>query len=114
MNTIFELIDDGDADGICELLAADPAAGGLRDNIPAAAALLAAGADPNVLATASFARVSPLGTCAFAGANDVARELLEHGADPNLTLDPEATPLRVAESNGNDELRDLLLEHGAQ
>jgi ankyrin repeat protein len=53
-------------------------------NLEAARALLEAGADPNVFATASFARVTPLGTCAFAGANDVAELLLEHGADPTL------------------------------
>jgi uncharacterized protein len=53
-------------------------------NVEAARALLEAGADPNVFATASFARVTPLGTCAFAGANDVAELLLERGADPTL------------------------------
>jgi len=53
-------------------------------NVEAARVLLKAGADPNVFATASFARVTPLGTCAFAGANDVAELLLEHGADPTL------------------------------
>jgi len=82
-------------------------------NAQAASKLLEAGADPNVVATASFARVTPLGTCAFAGANDVAKLLLEHGADTELTGDSDATPLRVAEANGNDELRELLLAHGA-
>jgi len=82
-------------------------------NAQAASKLLEAGADPNVVATASFARVTPLGTCAFAGANDVAKLLLEHGADTELTGDSDATPLRVAEANGNDELRELLLGHGA-
>ena len=53
-------------------------------NVEAARKLLEAGADPNVYATASFARVTPLGTCAFAGADDVAALLLEHGADPTL------------------------------
>jgi ankyrin repeat protein len=77
-------------------------------NATAARALLEAGADPNVLATASFARVTPLGTCAFAGANDVAGLLLEHGADPNLTADHGFTPLDAAVANGNDELADLL------
>ena len=82
-------------------------------NAQAARTLLEAGADPNVVATASFARVTPLGTCAFAGANEVAKLLLEHGADTELTGDGDATPLRVAEANGNDELRELLLAHGA-
>jgi ankyrin repeat protein len=79
-------------------------------NVDATRALLAAGADPNVIATASFARVTPLGTCAFAGANDVARVLLEHGADPTLTADDGFTPLDAAIENGNDELAELLRE----
>jgi ankyrin repeat protein len=77
-------------------------------NVEATRTLLEAGADPNVLATASFAKVTPLGTCAFAGANDVARVLLEHGADPTLTDDDRSTPLDAALQNGNDELVELL------
>ena len=54
-------------------------------NAEAARKLLEAGADPDVFATAPFARVTPLGTCAFAGADEVATVLLAHGADPSLT-----------------------------
>jgi uncharacterized protein len=82
-------------------------------NLAAARLLLEAGAEPNVLATASFAQVTPLGTCAFAGANDVARLLLEHAADTELTGDRGGTPLHSAAQNGNRELVDLLLAHGA-
>jgi uncharacterized protein len=172
--TIFDLIDAGDAAGIRELLARDPAAAaehdaqgltavmraayrggevfevvksagpplepfdrivvGLADGLPApdartpdgftglhiaafsrnvgaARALLDAGADPNVIATASFAQVTPLGTCAFSGANEVARLLLERGADPTLTADHGFTPLDAAVANGNDELAELLRAH---
>jgi ankyrin repeat protein len=78
-------------------------------NAEAARQLLAAGADPNALATAPFARVTPLGTCAFVGANDVAKLLLEHGADASLTGEPGGgTPLDSARRNGNDELVALL------
>ncbi len=173
MITIFELIDDGDADGIRALLAADPAARDLRtdqglspllhaayngreqavtailaageptdpwdrlvgeyadglpapdawtpdgfftplhiaalvDNVPAAAALLAAGADPNVLATASFARVTPLGTCAFSGALCVARVLLEHGADPHIGEEGLYTVEAEAIARGNEDLAQLI------
>jgi uncharacterized protein len=80
-------------------------------NAAATRALLDAGADPNVIATASFARVTPLGTCAFSGANEVARVLLEHGADPQLTADHGFTPLDAAIANGNDELAELLRGH---
>ena len=172
MTTIFELIDEGDADGIRALLAADPGAcdahndaglsplmhaayrgrgpaftaileageptdpwdrliGGyadglpapdawgpdgltplhfaaLVDNVPGAAALLAAGADPNVLARASFARVTPLGTCAFSGALGVAQLLLEHGADPHIGEDGAYTVEAEAIARGNEELARLI------
>jgi len=54
------------------------------DNVEAARKLLDAGADPNVYATASFARVTPLGTCRFTNADRVRELLLERGADPSL------------------------------
>jgi ankyrin repeat protein len=177
MATIFELIDQGDADGIRALLAADPATRDVRDleglspllhaayrgrgpafhaiveagepadpwdrlvagyadglpapdawtpdgftplhlaafvdNVPAAAALLAAGADPNALATASFARVTPLGTCAFSGALSVARLLLEHGADPHIGEDGVYTVEAEAIARGNEELAGLIEAAGA-
>ena len=78
------------------------------DNAAAARALLEAGADPDAVATAGFARVTPLGTCAFANAVGVARALLEHGADPSIAEDDRATPLAVARANGFDELANLL------
>jgi uncharacterized protein len=81
-------------------------------NVRAARALLAAGADPNVVARASFARVTPLGTAAFAGANEVARVLLEHGADPSIGEDAGGTPLDTARANGNEELVVLLESAG--
>lgn len=172
MATIFDLIDESDADGIRALLAADPAARDLRneeglsplmhaayrgrgpafdailevgeptepwdrliggyadglpapdawspdgftplhlaafvDNVAAASALLDAGADPDVLATASFARVTPLGTCAFSGALGVARTLLERGADPHIGEDGVYTVETEAIARGNQELARLI------
>lgn len=83
------------------------------DNVPAAAALLDAGADPNVLATASFARVTPLGTCAFSGALGVAEVLLEHGADPHIGEDGVYTVEAEAIARGNHELARLIEAAGA-
>lgn len=80
----------------------------LVDNAAAAEALLEAGADPNVLATASFARVTPLGTCAFSGALGVARVLLEHGADPHIGEDGVYTVEAEAVARGNPELAELI------
>jgi uncharacterized protein len=72
-------------------------------NAEAARRLLEAGADPDVLATASFARVTPLGTCAFARTTEVAKVLLDHGADPSIAEDDRSTPLEVARHNGYDD-----------
>lgn len=82
----------------------------VANNLPAAEALLAAGADPNALATASAARVTPLGTCAFAGALGVARLLLEHGADPHIGEDGVYTVEAEAIASGNPELAQLIAE----
>jgi ankyrin repeat protein len=78
------------------------------DNAAAAAALLAAGADPNALSTASFARVTPLGTCSFSGALEVAKLLLEHGADPHIGEDGAYTVEAEAIARGNEELAALI------
>ncbi len=175
--TIFELIDDGDAEGVRELLAREPDAAAARDeqglsalmrsfyrgggevlvairsadppldawdrllvgesdglpavgerspdgftplhiavfahNADAVRALLAAGADPNELATASFAQVTPLGTAATFGANEIAELLLDNGADTEKTSDHGNTPLHAAAANGNRALVELLLARGA-
>lgn len=79
-------------------------------NAAGARVLLESGADPDAISQASFARVTPLGTCAFGNAVEVARVLLDHGADPSIAEDGGATPLAAAETNGFAELADLLRE----
>src|SRR5690348_9615433 len=84
-------------------------------NAGGAQALLDSGADPNVFATASFARVTPLGTCAFAGSTDVARTLIRSGANAALTEVESGSPLEVAFQNGYRDLVGVLvvaLAHG--
>jgi len=78
------------------------------NNAEAARKLLEVGADANALATASFARVTPLGTCAFTNAVDVSRVLLEHGADPTIAEDGGVSAAETARRNGYDELAELL------
>jgi uncharacterized protein len=82
-------------------------------NADATRALLAAGADPNVLARASFATVTPLGTAATFGATDVAAILLDAGADTESTGNHGGTPLHSAAANGNRSLIELLLANDA-
>ncbi|HZD51335.1 MAG TPA: ankyrin repeat domain-containing protein [Silvibacterium sp.] len=50
---------------------------------------------------------------ALANSVEVARILLEAGADVNATAAGGYTPLHLAASNGNREIVSLLLEHGA-
>lgn len=82
------------------------------DNAPAAEALIAGGADVNAVATASFARVTPLGTCSFTGALNVAKLLLEHGADPHIGEDGNYTVEAEAIARGNEELAALIAAAG--
>ncbi len=43
---------------------------------------------------------------------DVARALLEHGADPNAICQTDDTPIHCAVKNGNAELVDALIQRG--
>jgi hypothetical protein len=75
-------------------------------NAGATKALLAAGGNPNVIAKAHYAKVTPHGTATFVGSLEIARLLLDGGADPHI---PEgASPLMEAKSRNNAEMIALL------
>jgi uncharacterized protein len=78
----------------------------------AARVLLEHGADPSAVAENDM-RVQPLHSAAAVDANDTARLLLDAGADPNAEQEGGVRPIDAAVHNGNDELRDLLVERGA-
>jgi uncharacterized protein len=44
---------------------------------------------------------------------EIAKLLLEHGADPNARQQDDFTPLMAADAHGDERLRELLVEHGA-
>ena len=44
---------------------------------------------------------------------EIAKLLLEAGADPNARQQDDYTPLMAAEQSGDDRLRSLLIERGA-
>jgi uncharacterized protein len=44
---------------------------------------------------------------------ELAKLLLEHGADPNARQQDDFTPLMAAEHNGDERLRRLLVDSGA-
>jgi hypothetical protein len=69
-------------------------------------ALLASGTDPN-----GIGRRTPLMRAAASGHSEIARLLLEAGADPNVEDDRFGSALRNAST---PEIVDLLLAHGAR
>ena len=62
-------------------------------------------------------KVMPLHSAAATGDADtryeLAKLLLEHGADPNARQQDDYTPLMAADQHGDERLRDLLVAHGA-
>jgi hypothetical protein len=73
----------------------------------AARVLIGAGADVNAVSRGSIAQVAPLGTAAFVRSLSMAQLLIEAGADPN------GGALGTARANGDEQLEQLLLAHGA-
>jgi ankyrin repeat protein len=75
-------------------------------------ALLAAGAQVNTASRESM-KLTPLASALAVQRNDIARTLIEHGADVNAKGDNDVTPLHTAAARGNLESAKLLLDHGA-
>jgi FOG: Ankyrin repeat len=71
-------------------------------------------ADVEALATASFAKVRPLGTAVFVRSVPLATLLLDAGADPNGEEEGGSTPLDAAVQTGDRELIDLLTARGGR
>jgi ankyrin repeat protein len=77
-----------------------------------ALALLDLGADVDQAAR-NAVKVAPLHAAAAAKQTDLACELLERGADPNVRQQAGFTPLHEAARQGNFTLVDRLIAHGA-
>ena len=58
-------------------------------------------------------KVPPLNSACASGSLEIARLLLDHGADPNLHQAGGYVPLHNAAQKGLVELIELLLVHGA-
>ena len=74
--------------------------------------LVLKGADVNLPSNNGF-QVFPIHSAAAGNYNDIARMLIENGAQVNVKQQAGATPLHSAAQNGNLELLILLLENGA-
>ncbi|OHT12473.1 hypothetical protein TRFO_17616 [Tritrichomonas foetus] len=58
--------------------------------------------------------LTPLHVAAKNGFADVAKLLIDNGADVNATDNQKQTPLHSAAEDGQDEMCELLLENGAE
>ena len=127
---IFEAAAVGDTDRVRELLRADPqtanawAEDGFQPlglavffgHPETAGVLLDAGAEVNSASRNDF-KVTPLhSACAVKEPGkryELAKLLLERGADPNARQKDEFTPLMEADQQNDERLRQLLVQHGA-
>lgn len=75
--------------------------------------LVLKGADVNLSSNNGF-QVYPIHSAAAGNYTDIARMLVENGAQVNVRQQAGATPLHSAAQNGNLELLILFLENGAQ
>ena len=71
--------------------------------------MLAAGADANARQSGGFVA---LHAAAQKGDARMARDLLEHGADPSLATDDGRTALSIAEEQGHEDVAALLRDRG--
>ena len=128
---VFEAAAVGRADRVRELLDEDPSLAnawaedgfqplGLASffgHVEAARLLVERGAEVNS-ASRNDMKVMPLHSAAAADDPEVryeiAKLLLEAGADPNARQQDDYTPLMAAEQSGDERLRSLLIERGAE
>jgi ankyrin repeat protein len=123
----FEAAALGEAELLAAILAADPLAAvdWSRDGFTALhfAAYLGSGACARELLDAkadvsavsrNAMQVQPLHSAAAAGNVEVARILLEHGADPNAEQQDGFLPLDSATQNRDEAMQALLLEYGGR
>jgi ankyrin repeat protein len=123
---VFEAAALGDTARLSELLAADPdlVNGWSPDGFSplqlasffrqpgAVRLLLEAGAETDAVAKNEL-RVTALHSACAARQTEIARLLLEHGADPNAQQQGGYRPLHAAAQHGDVDLARRLLEHGA-
>ena len=81
-----------------------------KGNLEKADSLLKAGANPNA---AEEGRVTPLRQACYNDHTEIAKLLIDYGADVNKKTEI-GTPLMAAALSGNSNIVDYLIEHGAK
>jgi ankyrin repeat protein len=127
---VFEAAAVGKTERLCELLDQDPSLAnawatdgfqplGLASffgHFDAVQFLVERGAEVNS-ASRNQMKVMPLHSAVAAQDPDaryqLAKLLLESGADPSARQQDEFTPLMAAEQHGDERLKELLVQHGA-
>ncbi|HEV8427185.1 MAG TPA: ankyrin repeat domain-containing protein [Pyrinomonadaceae bacterium] len=123
---IFEASATGQTDSVRTLLEADPAL--VNSYSPDGFAplslavffghpetvdvLLAAGAEVNA-ASRETMKLTPLASAMATAQNEIARTLIDRGANVNAKGENDVTPLHTAAARGNIDAAILLLDHGA-
>ncbi|HET6979805.1 MAG TPA: ankyrin repeat domain-containing protein [Pyrinomonadaceae bacterium] len=74
--------------------------------------LLAAGAEVNAPSRETM-KLTPLASAMATAQNEIAKALINHGANVNAKAESDLTPLHTAAARGNIEAATLLLDHGA-
>lgn len=124
----FEAAALGDVDRLRELVDFDPSLvsayapdgftllglGAFFKHPEAVRLLLERGADPNQQARHAQIKAYPIHSAVAAGSVEIARMLLDAGADVNVEQAGGFTPMMEAEQAGNEELIALLRERGAR
>jgi uncharacterized protein len=127
---LFSAVAIGDAEEVARLVKIDPDSANARhhDGYPAlhfavdmdyreiVATLLAAGADVelrNSSETTGSVDDTPLHCAAFWGRDEIAKMLIDAGADVNALNERKSTPLHEADRTGSMTIAKLLLAHGA-
>lgn len=123
---VYEAAGTGQTQRLKELIAADPSLVNSHSNDgftplglavffghpETVNALLDAGADVN-LASQESMKVTPLASASAARQFEIARTLIEHGANVNARASNDFTPLHESAASGKLDFVQLLLDNGA-
>lgn len=107
LNTTPELLNSYSSDGFTAL-----GLGSFFGHLSLVKQLLDKGANPNIASNNQF-KVAPIHSACAISHFDIAKLLIEHGADINTKQMHGVTPLHSAAHNGQEKLAKFLIDNGA-